>query len=102
MQKDSGLAVRSLRVDGGAVANNFMCQFQADLLGIDVIRPSVIETTSLGAAYLAGLAIGYWRNSDEISACSREDRVFSPRMSRDEATSLYQGWQEAVRRTLTR
>lgn len=102
MQKDSGLAAQSLRVDGGAVANGFMCQFQADLLGIDVARPSVIETTSLGAAYLAGLAIGYWRSADEIGACAREDKVFSPRMSRDEAAVLYQGWQEAVRRTLTR
>ena len=102
MQKDSHLTIRRLKVDGGAVANNFLCQFQADILGIEVARPSVIETTSLGAAYLAGLALGYWRNSDEIGACWREDRVFSPDMGHDEAAALYKGWQDAVRRTLTR
>ncbi|MCX6376576.1 MAG: FGGY-family carbohydrate kinase, partial [Armatimonadetes bacterium] len=100
MQKDSGLTIRSLKVDGGAVANDFLCQFQADMLGIEVIRPSAIETTSLGAAYLAGLAVGYWADADDIAKCWHEDRVFAPRMSRDEADSLYRGWQEAVRRTL--
>ena len=101
MQKDSGLTIRSLRVDGGAVANDFLCQFQADMLGMEVIRPSAIETTSLGAAYLAGLAVGYWADADDIAKCWHEDRVFSPRMSRDEADSLYRGWQDAVRRTRT-
>ncbi len=101
MQRDSGLAVRSLRIDGGAAANDFLCQFQADMLGVDVIRPSVIETTSLGAAYLAGLALGYWTDSAEIAACRRIDRAFKPTMPRDHAAALYAAWQSAVRRTLT-
>lgn len=101
MREDSGLPIRSLKVDGGAAANNYMCQFQADILGIDVVRPKVIETTSLGVAYLAGLSIGYWDNADEIGKCWQADRVFAPIMSRDEAERLYKGWREAVRRTLT-
>lgn len=101
MREDSSLEIPNLKVDGGAAANDFMCQFQADILGIDVVRPEVIETTSLGAAYLAGLALGYWADASEIGACRRADRVFSPRMSRDRADELYRGWREAVRRTLT-
>jgi glycerol kinase len=102
MTKDSGLNIKSLKVDGGAVANGFMCQFQADMLGVDVVRPRVIETTSLGAAYLAGLAIGYWKGPSEIKKCWRVDKVFKPRMSRKDAMSLYAGWLDAVRRTLTK
>jgi len=102
MQKDSGLAIERLKVDGGAVANDFLCQFQADILGVEVVRPRTIETTSLGAAYLAGLAVGYWKDSEEIRACWQEDRVFSPSISRADADSLYLGWQNAVRRTLSR
>jgi len=101
MREDSGLSISSLKVDGGAVANNFMCQFQADILGIDVVRPKVIETTSLGVAYLAGLAIGYWADADDIARCWQVDRAFSPSMSREEADELLTGWREAVRRTLT-
>ncbi len=101
MCKDSGLATDSLKVDGGAVANNFLCQFQANILGIDVVRPSTIETTALGAAYLAGLAVGFWSDSNEIRACWHKDRVFSPSISQPEADALYAGWQDAVRRTLT-
>ncbi len=102
MQNDSGLTIPSLRVDGGAVANGFLCGFQADVLGIDVVRPKVIETTSLGAAYLAGLAIGYWSDADDIAKCWQMDRTFRPTMPRSEADALYAGWQEAIRRTLTR
>lgn len=102
MQKDSGLKVQNLKIDGGAAGNNFLCQFQADVLGVDVVRPKVIETTSLGAAYLAGLALGYWEDSDDIRKCWQEDQVFSARMSREEADDLYLGWKDAVRRTLTR
>ena len=102
MQNDSGLAIPSLKVDGGAAANDFLCQFQADILGVEVVRPETIETTSLGAAYLAGLAVGYWKNADEIRACWQEDRVFGPAIPRVAADSLYAGWQDAVRRTLTR
>lgn len=102
MQKDSKLAISGLKVDGGAAANNFLCQFQADLLGMDVVRPSVIETTSLGAAYLAGLAIGYWKDSDEISRCWRSNRVFKPKMAKEMRQRLCEGWHDAVKRTLTR
>ena len=102
MQTDSGLQIESLKVDGGAAANDFLCQFQADMLGIDVIRPTVIETTSLGAAYLAGLALGYWKDAEDIRRCWHEDRVFSPSMPGDRAEGLYAGWKEAVSRTLSR
>ena len=100
MEKDTGLKIRDLRIDGGAAANNFLCQFQADILGIKVIRPKVIETTSLGAAYLAGLAVGYWKDTDEIKKCWSKDREFIPKMSRKTASHFYQGWQEAVKKLL--
>ncbi len=102
MRADTGLEIDSIRVDGGASANDFLCQFQADILGVGVVRPKQVETTSLGAAYLAGLAIGYWENAADISACWEMDRVFEPSMPRAQAESLYQGWLDAVRRTLTR
>ncbi len=101
MKMDSGLKVKDLKVDGGASANNFLCQFQADILGINVVRPKVIETTSLGAAYLAGLAVNYWKNAEEIKRYWKKDRVFKPGMSRKHAARLYKGWLNAVRRTLT-
>jgi glycerol kinase len=100
MQKDSGLKIKNLKVDGGAVVNNFLCQFQADILGIDLIRPKVIETTSLGAAYLAGLATGYWKNAAAIKKCWREDKIFRPKMNKETAYVLYQGWLKAVKRTI--
>jgi glycerol kinase len=98
MQQDCAGAVRELRVDGGAAANNLLMQFQADLLGIPVVRPAVLETTALGAAYLAGLATGVWRSSDEIAAQWRIDRSFTPAMSRDEAGARMAGWSRAVER----
>ncbi|MBU1037744.1 MAG: glycerol kinase GlpK [Candidatus Omnitrophica bacterium] len=101
MRKDSKLKIRSLKVDGGAAANNFLCQFQADILGVDVIRPDFIETTSLGAAYLAGIGVGYWKNTDEVKKYWSVDRVFSPEISGEKAQALYKGWHEAVKRTLT-
>ncbi|MDP3804004.1 MAG: glycerol kinase GlpK [Candidatus Omnitrophota bacterium] len=101
MRKDSGIKIRSLKVDGGAVTNNFLCQFQSDILGIDVIRPSVIESTSLGAAYLAGLAIGYWQDARDIEKFWRPDRIFVPKMPRAHARRLYEGWLGAVERTLS-
>lgn len=101
MQKDSGLTIKDLRVDGGAVANDFLCQFQSDVLGIDIIRPKVIETTSLGAAYLAGLAVGYWKDTQEIKACWAEDRIFRPQMKKETAGRLYREWKQAVERTLS-
>lgn len=100
MQKDSGLKVRHLKVDGGAVANNFLCQFQADLLGISIVRPRVIETTSLGAAYLAGLSVGYWKSAGEIKKCWKRDKIFNPRMPKNASQIFYAGWKRAVQKTL--
>ncbi|MFA6079102.1 MAG: glycerol kinase GlpK [Candidatus Omnitrophota bacterium] len=102
MQKDSRLRIKSLKVDGGAVVNNLLCQFQADLLGINVVRPKIVETTSLGAAYLAGLAIGYWKDLNEIERCWTMGRTFKPKMAKDVRVRLYEGWREAVERTRTR
>ncbi|MBU0759801.1 MAG: glycerol kinase, partial [Candidatus Omnitrophica bacterium] len=102
MQKDSGAKIKILKVDGGAAANNFLCQFQSDILGIDVVRPKIIETTSLGAAYLAGLVIGYWKDTDEIKRCWRKDKVFKPRMKKKESGKLYKGWLSAIKRTISR
>jgi glycerol kinase len=100
MQKDSGLKIRDIRIDGGAVKNNFLCQFQADLLGINVIRPKITETTSLGAAYLAGLAVGYWKNSDDIENNWSAEKKFKPRMNSIEVKKLYSGWKYAINRAL--
>ncbi|HVN67734.1 MAG TPA: glycerol kinase GlpK [Candidatus Sulfotelmatobacter sp.] len=100
MKRDSGLRIKELKVDGGAVANNFLCQFQADVLGIKILRPKIIETTSLGAAYLAGLAVGFWRNSAEIKKFWAKDKEFIPKMKKPEAEKLYDGWRDAVSRTL--
>ena len=102
MEKDSGYKIKSLKVDGGAAANNFLCQFQSDVLGIEVVRPKVIESTSLGAACLAGLACGYWKDSAEIRRCWRGDRVFRPGMPKAAADGLYKGWLSAVQRTLSK
>ncbi|MDD5347294.1 MAG: glycerol kinase GlpK [Candidatus Omnitrophica bacterium] len=101
MQKDSGLRIKGLKVDGGAAANDFLCQFQADVLGIKVVRPKVIEITSLGAAYLAGLAVGFWKNAGQIRRCWKRDRTFTCRMPEEKRKALYQGWQAAVRKVLT-
>ncbi len=98
MSADSGLALEALRVDGGAVANNFLMQFQADILGVPVQRPRVTETTALGAAYLAGLATGIWESQDEIATQWQLERTFEPRMSADRRDALYAGWQAAVER----
>lgn len=102
MRKDSGLNIRSLRIDGGATANDLLCQLQADMLGVDVIRPGDIETTSAGAAYLAGLATGYWKDADQIKKFRKKDRVFSPSLAKPERERLYRGWLEAVGRTLSK
>jgi glycerol kinase len=98
MQKDAGIRLTELRVDGGATANDLLMQFQADILGVPVVRPQVLETTALGAGYLAGLAVGYWRDAADVAANWRVDRVFEPRMSRDRATALAAGWEKAVAR----
>ncbi|MBX3276658.1 MAG: glycerol kinase GlpK [Acidobacteria bacterium] len=98
MQRDSGIKVRELRVDGGATKNDFLCQFQADLLGVPVVRPVVTETTALGAAYLAGLAVGFWKNAREIASQWQVEKRFEPRIKRSERDRLYSGWLEAVAR----
>ncbi|MEL6923015.1 MAG: FGGY-family carbohydrate kinase, partial [Bacteroidota bacterium] len=99
MQKDSKVPLKSLRVDGGACANNFLMQFQSDILGVKVERPKVIETTALGAAYLAGLAVGYWKKS-EISKNWQIDRTFEPEMEKRTRGKLLKGWKKAVSRTM--
>jgi glycerol kinase len=99
MQSDSGITLSELRVDGGATRNDLLMQFQADVLGVRVVRPKVYETTALGAAYLAGLAVGYWTSAAEIDAQWQVDRVFEPAMSRDEAGALMQQWSRAVERS---
>ncbi|KHF39319.1 glycerol kinase GlpK [Halalkalibacter okhensis] len=96
MEADANIKVKTLRVDGGAVANNFLMQFQSDLLGVRVERPKVQETTALGAAYLAGLAVGFWENKEQIKNQAEIDRRFEVTMSEDEQQSLYQGWKKAV------
>nr|PZN05661.1 MAG: hypothetical protein DIU66_01320 [Bacillota bacterium] len=100
MQKDSGITLTNLKVDGGAVANNFLMQFQSDILGVPVSRPKVTETTALGAAYLAGLAVGYWKGMDEIASKWQIDRDFKPAMAMEVREKLYAGWKKAVKRAL--
>jgi glycerol kinase len=99
MEKDSGIQLRSLRVDGGAVRNNFLMQFQSDMLGVKVDRPVVQETTALGAAYLAGLAVGFWKSRDDIRNNWQLERQFKPNMQKNEQRRLYRGWQLAVKAT---
>jgi glycerol kinase len=98
MQADSGIALQDLRVDGGMTANNTLLQMQADLLGIPVHRPAVTETTALGAAYLAGLTVGQWPDTDAIAGRWRVERTFAPQMSADRRETLYAGWKRAVER----
>jgi glycerol kinase len=99
MEKDAGLKLTELRVDGGATANNLLMQIQADLLGVPVVRPKVLETTALGAAYLAGLAVGFWQDAGDIRRNWQVDRVFEPTLSRDRAAEMMAGWSKAVERS---
>jgi glycerol kinase len=99
MSADSGIPARTLRVDGGAVVNNLLMQFQADILGVAVQRPKVAETTALGAAYLAGLATGFWTSQQEVTAMWAIDRTFEPQMSSDQREDLYAHWKKAVSRS---
>ncbi|WP_173689725.1 glycerol kinase GlpK [Caloramator fervidus] len=100
MQQDSGIKLKNLKVDGGAVVNNFLMQFQADILGVNVLRPVVTETTALGAAYLAGLSVGYWKDTDEISSKWKVDKAFEPLMDERTRQERYSGWKKAVNRVL--
>ena len=99
MEKDAGLKLTELRVDGGATANNLLMQIQADLLGVPVVRPKVLETTALGAAYLAGLAVGFWQDAGDIQRNWQVDRIFEPTLPRDRAASMMAGWSKAVERS---
>lgn len=97
MEADSGIDIKKLRVDGGACANNFLLQFQSDILGTDVERPECIETTALGAAYLAGLAVGFWSDKEEIAKQWAIERTFNVEMEKEKADELYSGWQKAIK-----
>ncbi|MDE9841747.1 glycerol kinase GlpK [Staphylococcus pseudintermedius] len=99
MAQDSGIEVNSLRVDGGAVKNNFLMQFQSDLLDIEVERPEINETTALGAAYLAGIATGFWKDKSEIQRRWKLEKSFEPEMDQKESNRLYKGWKKAVEAT---
>ncbi|EJG5123184.1 glycerol kinase GlpK [Staphylococcus pseudintermedius] len=99
MGQDSGIEVNSLRVDGGAVKNNFLMQFQSDLLNIEVERPEINETTALGAAYLAGIATGFWKDKSEIQRRWKLEKSFEPEMDQKESNRLYKGWKKAVEAT---
>lgn len=100
MREDSGIDLKALRVDGGASANDFLMQFQADILGVPVQRPEVIETTALGAAYLAGLAVGYWKDKKDVAQNWAISKTFEPDMTKERREELLEGWHEAVKRSM--
>jgi len=100
MKKDSGLKLKELRVDGGAAANDFLMQFQADIINAEVERPTNTETTALGAAFLAGLAVDYWTNKEEIKTLREVDQIFKPAMAPEKRNKLFSGWKRAVKRSL--
>jgi glycerol kinase len=100
MEADSGVPLKTLKVDGGMVANELLMQFQADILDVPVVRPTVTETTALGAAYAAGLAVGFWESTEALRKNWDVDRTFEPRMPSAERDALLAGWKKAVTRTL--
>ena len=100
MQEDSGLELKSLKVDGGAANNNFLMQFQADIIDVAVHRPACVETTALGAAYLAGLAVGFWDSVETLKAHWKIDRVFEPAMTEEVRQEKLKAWRKAVSRAL--
>jgi glycerol kinase len=100
MEKDAGITLTELRVDGGATANDLLLQFQADILGVPVVRSRVRETTALGAAYLAGLAVGYWKSDADITSHWQVDRRFEPAMPRERVAALRAEWERAVSRAM--
>jgi glycerol kinase len=97
MEADAGISITELRVDGGATVNNSLMQFQSDILNTKVIRPKITETTALGAACLAGLAVGYWNNMEEIQKQWQTDKIFVPVMDNEKRNELVKGWQKAVK-----
>jgi glycerol kinase len=102
MQEDSGITLTELKVDGGACSNNFLMQFQSDILGVQVDRPVVIETTALGAAYLAGLAVGYWKSKEEVAEHWAISRSFIPVMTQEKREELLHGWHIAIKRSIVK
>lgn len=100
MQKDAGKKLKKLKADGGASANNLLMQFQSDVLGAEIVRPRIVETTALGAAFLAGLAVGFWRDQDEIRKSFKVDRVFNPQMDKKKKSEKIVGWKLAVQRAM--
>jgi glycerol kinase len=98
MEADSGEALKELRVDGGAAASDFLMQFQADILGKRIVRPADAETTALGAAYLAGLATGFFKSLGELEQFWRADKIWEPKMAPQRREELYSGWKQAVAR----
>lgn len=100
MEADSGIAIKTLRVDGGATGNDFLLQFQSDILGAEVERPVIVETTALGAAFLAGLAVGFWKNRAEIATQWNKDKTFEVAMDDTTRDNLYSGWQKAVKASM--
>jgi glycerol kinase len=98
MVADAGIAPRRLKVDGGAAANDLLCQFQADMLDVPVLRPAVIETTGLGAAYLAGLGVGVWDSLQVLAERATIERTFVPAMDPEQRAQRYEGWRRAVER----
>ena len=97
MEADAGLPIKEVRVDGGATVNNQLMQFQCDILNTEVVRPRITETTALGAAYLAGLAIGFWKNMQELEQYWQKDRSFSPSMQAEQRKGLQKNWQRAIK-----
>ena len=97
MKKEAGLDLKVLKVDGGASANSLLMQFQSDILGVEVRIPKCVETTALGAGYLAGLGSGFWKSLEEVEKCHTSARLFYPKMDPKEAKKLYQGWKTAVK-----
>ncbi|MBH0029320.1 glycerol kinase, partial [Pseudoalteromonas sp. SWN29] len=100
MNADAGVDLAELRVDGGMVANELLMQFQADQLGVDVIRPRITETTALGAAFAAGIAIGFWDSEHDVLSTWNEDKRWKPQMARLERDQLYRNWKKAVTKTM--
>ena len=99
IEQDAGTTIDVLRVDGGATENNFLCQFQSDILGCEVSRPEIVETTAMGAAFLAGLAVGVWEDQDQIKQLWREDRRFSPHKDEAKLEQRLTGWRKALERS---
>lgn len=100
MEQDSNIKLKLLKVDGGASKNNFLMQFQSDILNVEIDRPKVVETTALGAAYLAGLSVGFYKSKDEITSKWAVDKRFTPGMDKEKMDKLYSGWSKAVSRAL--